>query len=414
MGLFDLPGKLSVDPRISSWLAELGTITDEPPGLTRTFLSPALERAKQLVAGWMHDAGLRVHEDQAGNLIGRLDCGNAAAGTLACGSHLDSVRNAGNFDGPMGVVAGILAAERVRASGAVLPCHLEIVAFADEEGVRFQTTYLGSRYYVDHLGEAERAFADAAGITVGAAIAAHVPNFPPPPARHLIGYVEAHIEQGPILEAEGLALGVVTAIAGQTRARILVAGKAGHAGTTPMGMRRDALTGAAECVLLVENMARRVDGLVATVGQLEMSTPASNVISGGVQFTIDIRHAENATRQRFSRELFAEIEKRLHARDLEVRIEIPLAAPAAKCAPKLCGQLAEIVERHQVRCPRLVSGAGHDAVALAEVTDVTMLFVRCRDGLSHHPDEFASAEDIALAVDVLAEFLTGFSSAAHG
>jgi hydantoinase/carbamoylase family amidase len=398
---------LSIEARVEEWLGKLGAITDEPPGLTRTFLSPAHEESKQLVAAWMRDAGLDIYEDQAGNLIGRLDCGDPVAGTLACGSHLDSVRNAGWFDGPMGVVAGILAAGRVRDKP--LPFNLEIVAFSDEEGVRFQTTYLGSRFYTGKLGAVEQAFADAHGITVGEAIAAHVPKFPPPPERRLIGYIEAHIEQGPVLEVENLSLGVVTAIAGQTRARISVAGKAGHAGTTPMRMRRDALAGAAECVLLVESMARATDGLVATVGRLEMRAPASNVIPGDAAFSIDIRHADNAVRQRFCRELFAGIEKRLHARNLESRIEIPLAAPAAKCAPALCARLAKIVERHQSRCPMLVSGAGHDAVALAEVTDAAMLFVRCRDGLSHHPDEFASAADIALAVEVLAEFITTFS-----
>jgi len=401
---------LSTDARIEDWLNQLATITDEPPGITRTFLSPALEQAKQLVAGWMRDAGLEVFEDHAGNLIGRLDCGNPNADTIACGSHLDSVRNAGRFDGPMGVVAGILAAERVKAAGKQLPHHIEIVAFSDEEGVRFQTTYLGSRYYTGNLGSAERAFTDADGITVGAALSSHSPRFPAPPARNLIGYIEAHIEQGPVLEAENLPLGVVTAIAGQTRARITVTGKAGHAGTTPMHMRRDALAGAAECVLLVEEMARASGSVVATVGKLEMTTPASNVIPGEAQFTIDIRHAENAERQRFCRALFAEIEKRAKKRSLEPRIEIALAAPAAKCAPPLCDRLAKIVERRQPRCPRLVSGAGHDAVALAEVTDVVMLFVRCRDGLSHHPDEFAAADDIALAIDVLAEFLADFPS----
>lgn len=408
MGLFDLPGQLSADPRIEGWLNALAAITDEPPGITRTFLSPALGRARALVAGWMRGAGLEVFEDQAGNLIGRLDCGDPGAGTLACGSHIDSVRNAGRFDGPMGVVAGILAAERVRAAEARLPYHLEIVAFSDEEGVRFQTTYLGSRHYTGRLGEVERAFADARGITVSAAVEAHEPDFPPPPPRRLIGYVEAHIEQGPVLEAESLALGVVTAIAGQTRARVTVTGRAGHAGTTPMAMRRDALAGAAECIVLVERMAGECSGLVATVGQLELRAPASNVIPGEAVFTIDIRHAENAMRQRFCRELFNEIERRLHERGLECRIEIPLAAPAAKCSPRLCERLAAIVSRHQPRCPRLVSGAGHDAVALAEVTEAAMLFVRCRGGLSHHPDEFAATEDIALAVNVLAEFLSDF------
>lgn len=399
---------MSAEARIEEWLGTLGGITDEPPGLTRTFLSPALERAKQVVAGWMRDAGLEVFEDQAGNLVGRRDCGDPAAGTLACGSHLDSVRNAGNFDGPMGVVAGILAAERVRDKQ--LPFHLEIVGFSDEEGVRFQTTYLGSRFYTGTLGAAEKAFADDQGVTVGEAIERHRPRFPSPPARRLIGYIEAHIEQGPVLEARELALGVVTAIAGQTRARVTVTGKAGHAGTTPMSMRRDALAGAAECILLVETMARAKEGLVATVGQIELRTPASNVIPGQAVFSIDIRHADNVVRQRFCRELFAAIEKRLHERGLDCRIEIPLSAPAVKCSEGFCERLARIVERRQSRCPRLVSGAGHDAVALAEVTEAAMLFVRCRAGLSHHPDEFASAADIDLAVEVLAEFFAAHAS----
>jgi allantoate deiminase len=396
---------LSIEARIEDWLARLAVITDEPPGLTRTFLSPALEEAKQVVAGWMREVGLEVYEDQAGNLIGRRDCGDPDAGTLACGSHLDSVRNAGRFDGPMGVVAGILAAGRV----SELPFHLEVVGFSDEEGVRFQTTYLGSRFYAGRLGVAERAFADGGGITVEEAIARHAPKFPRPPARRLIGYVEAHIEQGPVLEAENLPLGVVTAIAGQTRARVTVIGRAGHAGTTPMMMRRDALAGASECVLLVESMARAVAGLVATVGQIDLRAPASNVIPGEVVFSIDIRHAEDDVRESFCRELFAEIEKRLHGRDLEARVEIPLSAPAARCSARLSEQLARLVERRQGRCLRLVSGAGHDAVALAEVTETAMLFVRCRAGLSHHPEEFAASADIALAVDVLAEFFATFS-----
>ncbi len=397
---------MTIDPRINSWLDALAAITDEPPGLTRTFLSPAFGRAQVLVAGWMESIGLDVHEDAAGNLIGRFDCGAGAAGTIATGSHLDTVRNAGRFDGAMGIVASLLAAERAIAAG--LRHHLEVVAFSDEEGVRFQSTYLGSLSYSGRLGAAEQAFADRDGITVAAAIAAHRPRFPPPVDRRLVGYVEAHIEQGPVLEAEKLALGVVIAVAGQTRVRVTVTGKAGHAGTTPMGLRRDALAGAAECVLMIEAMAKDADGLVATVGELEIPAAASNVIPGEVRFTIDVRDADNARRQRFCRAVLAGIESRLHARSLEVRIEIPLAAPATKCSPAFIDALAAIVRRHQSRCPRLVSGAGHDAVALAEVTDTAMLFVRCRAGLSHHPDEFATAADIARAVLVLAEFFTEF------
>lgn len=219
---------MEVKNQAAVWLDELGAISDEPPQLTRTFLSPALGRAKELVAGWMRVASLEVYEDQAGNLIGRLDCGNPTAGTVIGGSHLDTVRNAGKFDGPLGVVAGILAVAEIRRRGMPLPHHLEIVGFSDAEGVRFQTTYLGSRHYTGNLGSVELAAKDASGIAVSEAIAKHRPAFaPPPPIRNPLGYVEAHIEQRPVLETANLALGVVTAIAGQTRARIFWQAKPG-------------------------------------------------------------------------------------------------------------------------------------------------------------------------------------------
>lgn len=394
----------------AQWLDELGVISDEPPQLTRTFLSPALGRAKLCLAEWMHEAGLQVFEDQAGNLIGRLPCARADAGTLVCGSHIDTVRNAGKYDGAMGVVAGLLAAREVNRQGLALPYHLEIVAFSDEEGVRFQSTYLGSKFYTGRLTANELKTRDGEGNSVRETIAGHKPVFPPaPPRQRLLAYVEAHIEQGPVLETSGLALGVATAIAGQTRARIFLEGKSGHAGTTPMPLRRDALAGAAECIGLIEKLAREADGLVATVGELRIPFAASNVIPGRVEFTIDMRDADNRVRMKFVKDLFAELETRMKERGLEIRIEIPLVAPSAQCSPGLTNILTELVTKVQGTCPQLVSGAGHDAVAMAEVTDVAMLFVRCREGLSHHPDEFAAAADIGLAVEVLTEFFTTFT-----
>jgi allantoate deiminase len=402
------PG-LDLSPEAAfSLLEELAQITDEPPGLTRTFLSPALDRAKSLVAGWMLRAGLEVFEDQAGNLICRLDCGDPAAGTVACGSHLDTVRNAGWFDGAMGVVTALVAVAAVAKSGVRLPFHLEVVGFSDEEGVRFQSTYLGSRFYAGTLGTVERAARDADGISVDEAIASHQPRFALPPARRLLGYVEAHIEQGPVLEKAGLALGVVTSIAGQTRARVFLEGKAGHAGTTPMNLRQDALAGAAEGIALVEKLAASADGLVATVGDLRIESAASNVIPGRVNYTLDIRDADDRKRLDFCAKVFGEIETRAVARGLAVRIENPLKAPATPCAPRLTDALEAVVCKVQSSCPRLVSGAGHDAVALAEVAEVAMLFVRCREGLSHHPDEYATPADISLAARVLTDFLTHY------
>lgn len=394
--------------RAWEWLEELGLITDEPPGLTRTFLSPALERSKEFVADRMRESGLQVYEDQAGNLVGRLACADPDAGTVACGSHLDTVRNAGRFDGALGVVLGVLAAARIAQTAVKLPFHLEIVAFSDEEGVRFQTTYLGSRHYCDRTNDPELESRDAAGISARSAIAAHQPRFPAPPPRRLLGYVEAHIEQGPVLEASNLALGVATAIAGQTRARVFVEGSSGHAGTTPMNLRRDALAGSAECILAIERMARESGSIVATVGDIQVRDAAGNVIPGHVEFTIDVRDADDRVRQRFCHDLFAAIENLLRARNLGVRIETPLVASSATCAVHLSDHLAAIVTHHQGSCPLLVSGAGHDAVAMADATEVALLFVRCRAGLSHHPDEYASPTDIDAALDVLTEFLATF------
>lgn len=394
--------------KAACWLEQLGQISDEEGALTRTFLSPATERAKAAVAGWMQEGGLQVFEDQAGNLLGRRDCGDPAAKTLVCGSHLDTVRNAGRFDGALGVIAGILAA--ARAAEKPLPYHLEVAAFSDEEGVRFQTTYLGSRFYIGKLGEAALAATDSAGISVRAAMASHRPQFPAPPARELLGYVEAHIEQGPVLEFANLALGVATGIAGQSRLRVRLEGAAGHAGTTPMTIRRDALAGAAECVTLLEEMANATNSLVATVGELAIASPASNVIPGTVTFTVDIRDADNAIRECFQRSFITEMEARMARRGLGPKTEIVQASPSVQCSARLTSSLEKIIKERQGSCPRFVSGAGHDVVALAEITETALLFVRCRNGLSHHPDEYASVEDISLAIDVLAELLGRFPS----
>lgn len=392
--------------RAGLWLDELGAITDEPGGLTRTFLSPAQARAKALVSVWMQDAGLEVYEDLAGNLIGRLASANPNAKTVACGSHIDTVRNAGQYDGAVGIVTAVLAAGALK--GRELPYHLEVVAFSDEEGVRFQSTYLGSKYYAGKLSGAELSVRDAEGLSVQEAMAAHRPAFPLPPPRDLLAYVEAHIEQGPVLENEGLALGVVTAIAGQTRAKIYVEGKAGHAGTTPMNLRRDALVGAAECVLTIAQYASAMPALVATVGELRIASPASNVIPGSVEFTLDVRDADEEVRRHFCARIASELQSQMSKRGLALRIEILLESPPVACSASLTAALESLVFLRQDRCPRLISGAGHDAVALSEVADVAMLFIRCRDGLSHHPDEYATPEDIALAAQILAEFFAAF------
>lgn len=401
---------IRIEGTASKYLDALSRVTDTPPALERTFLSAAHTASKRMVAAWMVEAGMEVFEDTAGNLIGRLAATNPDAPVFVCGSHLDTVRNAGRYDGALGVVAGVLAAARLAPFRDRLPWHLEVVGFSDEEGARFGTTYLGSKTYVGTLHPRDTDAMDEQGVSIADAIAAHQPEFPPPPPRPWIaGYVEVHIEQGPVLESSGKALGVVSAIAGQTRARVTVDGKAGHAGTTPMTMRQDALVGAADCILLLEQRAQQTPGLVATVGELRVRDGASNVIPGQVSFSVDVRHSDNRTRMAFCREVFAGIEQHLALRKLQGRIEFGMTEPAVVCDPELTRRLMDCVEERQAgECPQLVSGAGHDAVTLANVTATAMLFVRCREGLSHHPDEYASPDDVELATRVLGDFLEGF------
>jgi len=387
-------------------LASLAEITDEPPGLTRTFLSPASERAKVLVGAWMRDAGLEVFEDKVGNLIGRRTCSDPGAPVVACGSHLDTVRDAGRFDGAVGIVAGIVAASDL--GDVALPYHLEVVAFSDEEGVRFQSTYLGSRFYAGDDSVLNSEVRDAGGTTISEAVASHTPSFPSPPPRRLVAYIEAHIEQGPVLEKEALSLGAVTAIAGQTRLRINLDGTAGHAGTTPMLHRQDALAGAAEGIVFLEQLARESPGMVATVGCLDLRSPASNVIPGFASFSVDIRHADDAIRASFVNLAISGLRSRATSRDLKIEVLTLLDSPAVLCDPPMTALVAEAISKNQNACPRLTSGAGHDAVALSATARVAMIFVRCQDGVSHHPDEYSSVEDISAAIRVLTEFLREF------
>ncbi len=393
-------------------LGLLARITEDPnpARLTRSFLSPAMREATSLVGGWMQSAGLQVFEDQAGNLIGRLESLYPDAKSLLLGSHLDTVRDAGPYDGTLGVLAALEAVERLRESGDSLPFHLDIVAFSDEEGVRFHNTYLGSRHLIGALTETELAVRDPAGTTVGDAIAAHRPRFPAPPpfdVATVIGFVEAHIEQGPILEAQNLALGVVSAISGQTRARVRIRGKRGHAGTVPMGMRADALAAAAAAISAIEACARKRPDAVATVGVLTVDEPASNTIPGDVTFTLDVRHPDDDKRRALLEAIRADLPPIFDGRGVTGELTVVQDTAAVACDLALTQHLQSAVAAHQFEgCPVLHSGAGHDAVALSAAVPVAMLFVRCRDGLSHHPDEYASPEDIELAVETLATFLS--------
>lgn len=398
-------------------LDELGRVTDEPGRLTRTFLSPAMERANALVGRWMKESGLTVREDDTGNLIGRLEAGllppptsRLQPPTLLLGSHLDTVRNAGRFDGALGVVLPIVALAELKRRGVTLPFAVEVLGFSEEEAVRFTGAYLGSKAYTGRLKAADLKLADARGYTLRAVIEAHSGRkFTPPKPAHrtsnLIGYFEIHIEQGPVLEDCDLAVGVVSAIASQTRGRLTLRGKAGHAGTTPMDLRRDALAGAAEFVLAAEAYAGTRAPLVATVGTINVPSGAANVIPGETVLSLDVRHPNDVACRRAVTQLIASARKIARRRGLTLGWQPTMQHHATPCSPALTKQLEQSVKAVQGKSLSLVSGAGHDGVVMSALTPIAMLFVRCRDGLSHHPDEYASPKDLGVALRVMIDFL---------
>ena len=391
-------------------LDELGRATDEPGKLTRTFLSPAMRRANARVSQWMRSAGLTVREDSVGNLIGRLESKTPGAKTLLLGSHLDTVRDAGKFDGALGVLLPIVALGELKRRGVALPFAVEVLGFSEEEGVRFASAYLGSKGYAGKLRGADLNFRDAKSGSVGDALRTlSKKKFALPAAAHrardLLGYLEVHIEQGPVLESKKLAVGVVSAIAGQTRGRLTFHGKAGHAGTTPMNLRRDALTGAAEFILFAETLARGCEPLVATVGTVAVAPGAPNVIPGEVTLSLDVRHPRDDSRDAAVTLLVDVAKKIARQRKLTVTWQPTQDNGAVACSPALTARLEKSVRAVQRRSLSLVSGAGHDAVVMSSLTPVAMLFVRCREGLSHHPDEFASPADLDVALRVVVDFL---------
>jgi allantoate deiminase len=366
-------------------LDALARVTEEPGRLTRRFGTPALREAGAQVAAWMREAGLDVRRDAVGNLIGRRE---GPGRTLMLGSHLDTVVDAGRYDGALGVLVAIECA--ARAQGA-----LEVAAFADEEGVRYGTAYLGSAALAGRFEPEWLAREDDGGVALGDLL-----DGPLPAPADVAAYVEVHIEQGPQLEAEDVPVGVVTGIVGQTRARVEFVGRAGHAGTVPMALRHDALCAAAEWILAVE-----AAGVVATVGEIRVEPGAPNVIPGRARLSLDVRHADDAARAAAVAALRSRAEELAAARSVAVEWEPVQETAAVACDPVLTEALAAAVAEAGHRVVRLESGAGHDAAMMAAVAPVAMLFVRCADGVSHHPDESVAARDVAAAIDVLDRFL---------
>jgi len=388
---------------------QLARQTDEPGRLTRLFGGRAMDRAATMVVGWMDEAGLDVRRDVVGNVIGRSRGGAGSSGTWVIGSHIDTVPDAGRYDGVLGVLIGIAVANELRSGE--LPFALEVVAFADEEGARFGTSYLGSRAYRDGaIAPDDLRRVDRDGITLQVTLDAIRDDALPPAASgscppDVVGYLEVHIEQGPILDARRLPLGVVSSIRGQVTGSVAFHGQAQHAGTVPMSGRRDALCAAAELVGWIENIGQNTPGLVATVGEITVHPGARNVIPGHAEVSIDIRHAGFAElRDAVSRLRVATAEIGAR-RGVEVRTNVSIGQAPVHCDAELSALLADSARAVGHEPVSLESGAGHDAAILAECTRIVILFVRCRDGVSHHPDESVSAEDIRAAMACTFEFL---------
>ncbi|QDU28277.1 Hydantoin utilization protein C [Anatilimnocola aggregata] len=395
---------------------EAAANTEIPGQITRTFCSPAIAQLHQQLIGWMQSLGMTCRVDGAGNLWGKLASHpRPDAPSLIIGSHLDTVPNGGRYDGLLGVILGLALAEVVVRRRATLPFALEVVGFSEEEGVRFGTPFIGSLAVVGQCDDALLQRTDANGLTVRSALQLfgchpdEMNSAALQPAR-VIAYLEPHIEQGPVLQSAQLPLGVVTSIAGQTRAIAEFCGVAGHAGTVPMQLRRDALAAAAEWILAVERIGQSTAGLVATVGAIEVSPGAGNVIPGAARAKLDVRHAEDSIRSTAVtqlRELGNEIAAR---RNTSFELSIVHEHRAAPMNDAIAALIEQSLADTGIAPLRLVSGAGHDAAVMARRFPTGMLFIRCQDGISHHPDETVTTDDITAALSTLWFFVQRLTS----
>jgi allantoate deiminase len=404
---------LSAD-RILERCESLAQHSELPGGLTRVFLSPQARAASDKVLAWMREAGMQAKLDAIGNAVGRYEGERPGLPCLMLGSHLDTVRDAGKYDGMLGVISAIECVNVLHSQSKRLPFAIEVIGFGDEEGVRFGTTLLGSRAVAGIFDQKALAATDATGKTMSQALIDFGldPQAIPKIARkkgEVLAYAELHIEQGPVLEAEGLAVGVVTAINGFSRLRVTLRGAAGHAGTVPMHLRRDALAGAAECALAVERLALGHPELVGTVGRFEAKPGAINVIPGEVMFTVDVRAPQDPLREDAVAAIKSQIEKISSARSLRCEIEDLQHFGVTACAPRLIAQMERAVASQGFPVRRLPSGAGHDGMALGAIADICMLFVRCKGGISHNPLESITEEDAAAGAKVFFEFIQSYS-----
>jgi allantoate deiminase/N-carbamoyl-L-amino-acid hydrolase len=405
---------------VMAWAEEIAAHSDDETGLTCTYMSRAHRRTADTLAQWMSEAGMHVHIDAVGNVVGRYLSTDPSAKTLLTGSHYDTVRNGGKYDGREGILLPIAIVKHLHERGETLPFHFEIIGFSEEEGVRFKSTFLGSSAVTGQFDRDWLDIQDRDGISMREALieAGHDINAIGSVKRDpkdLLGYVEVHIEQGPVLLQHNLPVGIVTSIAGSSRYVVELKGVASHAGTTPMTMRQDAAAAAAEIQLYIEQRCSQNQeaSLVGTVGQLQVPNGSANVIPGACVFSMDIRAARDDVRDAAVADILQQIKEICRRRRIDAEIENTVSAPAAPCAPWLMRQLSAATERAGVTPFALASGAGHDAMAIAKMTDVAMLFTRCGNGgISHSPLETMTADDAEISAQILLDFLRNFTP--HG
>ena len=402
-------GNMPRAEKILSRINELASVSEALKGITRRYGTAAAAAAGEKVLQWMRTAGLQVRVDAIGNIRGVWKSESAGAARLVIASHIDTVIDAGRWDGPLGVVMGLDLLENVISSGGKLPFDIELIAFCDEEGVRFHTTYLGSKVVAGSFERDMLDRRDGEGISLREVIGMTGGNAEELegdaiPSDQWLGYFEIHIEQGPVLYEKKVPVAVVKGIAGQVRAEVVFKGMAGHAGTVPMDMRNDALCGAAEFILAAEGWAVS-SGLVATVGKLQIANAASNVIPGEVVCSVDIRSADEGVLSQGHLQLRAMCETIGGKRGLAVQWKVVQASSPVACDARMNELLGKSIRDAGYEIVELVSGAGHDAVPISAVSPVCMLFVRCYKGISHHPQEHVETEDLAAAIVVADEFI---------
>ena len=404
---------MDLGPLIMQWLDELAECSEDPAELTRRYLTPEHRQAAGLIVHRMQEAGMSARLDAVGNVVGRFPGRRPGARRLILGSHLDTVRNAGKYDGALGVMLPIACLRSLHERGERPDYPVDVIAFGDEEGLRFQATLIGSRAVAGDFDPALLVAVDEDGVRLHEAMCAF--GLDPGAVSEagyrrdeVAAYVEVHIEQGPVLEAEGRPVGVVTSIAGATRLRVEVIGRAGHAGTVPMHLRRDALGAASEAVIAVERICTDTPGAVGTVGVLKTLPGAVNVIPGAVEFSIDVRAEHDAGRRTALRRIDEALSAIAGRRGVHFDCVTTHDIDACRCSPWLMRRLGEAVEAEGLEVRELPSGAGHDAMAMAHLTEIGMLFVRCKEGISHHPAESMTEADATAAARVLLRFLERF------